>query len=57
VSKAKDLRNLEREYRKERAAILEDDSLSWERKMHRIKALFEEYRQRQEGLEDEQGAA
>ncbi len=58
VSKAKDLRDLEREYRRRRAELLEDPALSWEKKMRAIKELFEEYRKREANLvEDEQGAA
>jgi hypothetical protein len=57
MSKAKAIRDLEREYRHRRSELLEDPSLSWEKKMLGIKELFEEYRKRQADLEDEQGAA
>lgn len=57
MSKTKDLRTLEREYRRRRAEFLEDPALSWEKKMLAVRDLFAEYRRRQESLEDEQGAA
>ena len=57
MSKAKAIRDLEREYRRRRAELLEDPGLSWEKKMRGIEELFEEYRKRQAELEDEQGAA
>jgi hypothetical protein len=44
----KELRRLEREYRRERAAILEDPELSWEQKMRAVLELFNRYRNRQE---------
>jgi hypothetical protein len=57
VSEPKALRDLRREYRRRRAELLEDPELSWEKKMIRIKELFEEYRKRQAEREDEQGVA
>jgi hypothetical protein len=57
MSKAKDLRELEREYRKRRSELLEDPALSWEKKMLAIRELYADFRERQESLEDEQGAA
>ena len=57
MSKAKDLRTLEREYRRRRTELLEDPALSWEKKMFGVRDLYAEFRKRQEALEDEQGAA
>jgi hypothetical protein len=57
MSKAKDLRNLEREYRQRRSELLEDSALSWEKKMLAIRELYADFRKRQEDLEDEKGAA
>jgi hypothetical protein len=54
---SKHVRYLERDYRKERAAILEDDSLSWEKKMHAIKELHAEYSGRKDAATEEEGAA
>ncbi len=51
VSGKKDLRDLERAYRAERAEILEDPGLSWEAKMRKIRELFERYRQRRDELD------
>ena len=44
----KELIRLEREYRRKRAAILEDPELSWEKKMRSLLELFNRYRDRQE---------
>ena len=44
----KELRRIEREYRRERAAILEAPELSWEKKMRALLELFNRYRDRQE---------
>jgi hypothetical protein len=43
---SKHSRDLERDYCRERTAILEDDSLSWEKKMFAIKDLHAEYSER-----------
>ena len=40
---AKELRDLERRYRRERAEILDDPGLSWEKKMRAVSELFERY--------------
>jgi hypothetical protein len=57
MSRAKDLRTIEREYRRRRAELLGDTALSWEKKMLAVGDLFAEYRRRQDELDDEQGAA
>jgi hypothetical protein len=57
VSKAKAIRDLEREYRQQRSELLEDPALSWEKKMLAIRDLYADFRKRQDSLEDEQGAA
>ena len=41
-------RELERRYRAERTAILNDESLSWEKKMRAVLELFNRYWNRQE---------
>jgi hypothetical protein len=53
VSPPKRLRDLEREYRRVRTAILEDPDLSWEKKMRAVLELFNRYRDRQEAGEEE----
>lgn len=47
---AKELRDLERSYRCERAAILEDPNLSWEKKMYRAKQVFGPYARERDAL-------
>jgi hypothetical protein len=41
-------RELERQYQRDRAAILGDESMSWEKEMRAILELFNRYRVRQE---------
>jgi hypothetical protein len=53
----KALRDLERSYRADREAILADESLSWEKKMRKIKDLFEQFSRRRDALLEEEGAA
>jgi hypothetical protein len=49
----KELRRLEREYRRERAAILEYPELSWEQKMRAVLELFNRYWNREkDGAEE-----
>ena len=48
----KHLRALERAYRRERAEIIADESLSWETRMRLITKLFERYAQRRGELRE-----
>ena len=47
-------RELEQQYRVARAAILGDESTSWEKKMRAVRELFNSYRDRQD-KEGEEG--
>jgi hypothetical protein len=44
---------LEQQYQVERAAILGDESMSWEKKMRAVLELFNRYRDRQEDSGEE----
>jgi hypothetical protein len=50
----KRLRSLEREYRRERAEVLADKSISWERRMRRISEIYAHYLDR---IDELRGAA
>jgi hypothetical protein len=52
----KRLRDLEREFRKERAEILADEGMSWEKKMFAVRDLFETYSRKKEALPEEKTA-
>ena len=49
----KRVRDLEREYRQQRAQILGDEKLSWEAKMRSVKRLHERYSAQLDTLEEE----
>ena len=49
----KRVRDLEREYRLQRAQILGDEKLSWEAKMRNVKRLHERYSAQLDTLEEE----
>ncbi len=53
---AKRLRDLAREYRSERAAILEDPGRSWEKKMFAIRELHKRYTERKDEVEERESA-
>ncbi len=49
---AEHLGDLERDYRSERAAILEDPGRSWEKKMYAIRELHKRYAERKDELQE-----
>jgi hypothetical protein len=46
----KALRDLERRYREDRAAVLDEPGVSWESKLKQVKRLYSHYREEHDAL-------